>query len=186
MDQHMLFDRFFSTIKTERLSLRPLQAEDETDMFEYTQNPVSSSYLKWTAHTNITQTREFIRQILANYQSKENFLWGISLQETGKLIGAVHLFDVHIGDGNAELSYIINPAFQGKGYASEAVRAVIRYALDTMNLIRVQARCDVENIASEQVMIKSGMQYEGTLRKSFFIKGRYRDFKLYSIVREVF
>ncbi len=65
----------------------------------------------------------------------------------------------------------------------EAVRAVIRFGFGRMGLNRVQARCIAENVASARVMEKAGMAYEGTLRESEFIKGAYRDMKLYSILR---
>jgi ribosomal-protein-alanine N-acetyltransferase len=53
-----------------------------------------------------------------------------------------------------------------------------------MDLVRIQARCFVENAASEKVMKKVGMSYEGTIRKAMFIKGAHQDLKLYSILRE--
>lgn len=65
----------------------------------------------------------------------------------------------------------------------EAVRAVIRFGFVRMGLNRLQARCIAENTASARVMEKAGMSYEGTLRESEYVKGAYRDMKLYSILR---
>ena len=53
-----------------------------------------------------------------------------------------------------------------------------------MQLNRVEAKCVDENESSERVMQKVGMQYEGTARSALFIKGRFRDIKIYSILRE--
>lgn len=53
-----------------------------------------------------------------------------------------------------------------------------------MNLERIQARCFVENIGSEQVMKKIGMTFEGIIRKGMFVKEKHRDLKLYSILKE--
>jgi len=55
-----------------------------------------------------------------------------------------------------------------------------------MELVRVQARCLVENIGSQRVMEKIGMSYEGTVRKGIKVKGQHWDLKLYSILKEEF
>ncbi len=65
----------------------------------------------------------------------------------------------------------------------EAVRAMIAFGFESMGLNRMEARCIAENAASARVMEKSGMTYEGTLRQREFIKGVYRDMKLYAILR---
>jgi [ribosomal protein S5]-alanine N-acetyltransferase len=69
---------------------------------------------------------------------------------------------------------------------SEAVSAVIDFGFREMQLNKIQARCEVNNIASARVMEKVGMQLEGILRQQLFVKGRYWDLKTYSILREEF
>ncbi len=66
----------------------------------------------------------------------------------------------------------------------EAVRAMIRFGFEMMNLNRVEARCIAENIASARVMEKAGMTFEGILREHMFVKGKYQDLKMYSILRK--
>ncbi len=83
----------------------------------------------------------------------------------------------------AELGYVLSREHWGKGLTPEAVRAVSRFGFGRMKLNRVEARCIAENTASARVMEKAEMAYEGTLRKREFIKGAYRDMKLYSILR---
>jgi len=55
-----------------------------------------------------------------------------------------------------------------------------------MDLVRIQARCFIENTASARVMEKLGMTYEGTLRKSWNLKGEHQDLKMYSILKDEF
>lgn len=55
-----------------------------------------------------------------------------------------------------------------------------------MDLVRLQARCYLENIGSARVMEKAEMSFEGIIRKGLFIKGRHRDLKMYSILKEEF
>lgn len=55
-----------------------------------------------------------------------------------------------------------------------------------MDLVRIQARCVVENIGSARVMEKAGMSFEGIIRKGILMKGKHRDLKIYSILNEEF
>lgn len=84
---------------------------------------------------------------------------------------------------SAEIGYILSPDYWGKGLAAEAANELIKFGFNKMDLVRIQAKCFAEHIASQRVMEKAGMNYEGTLRKELFIKEKHRDIKLYSIVR---
>ena len=82
-----------------------------------------------------------------------------------------------------ELDWKIGKAYWGNGYAAEAATAVIRYLLDQVGFHRVQAKCCVDNSASQRVMQKVGMTKKGVLRDYFFSKnGCWRDVVLYSLV----
>ena len=83
----------------------------------------------------------------------------------------------------AELGYVLSRKLWGRGLMPEAVRAVVRFGFGRMELNRIEARCIIENAASARVMEKAGMTCEGTLREREFIKGAYRDMRLYSILR---
>lgn len=63
------------------------------------------------------------------------------------------------------------------------VATIVRFGFEALGLNKVVARCFPENTASESVMLKAGMSYEGTLREHLFIRDRYRDLKVYSILR---
>lgn len=174
----------FQSIETERLILRPFTMEDAPAMFAYTSVPENCRYVRWDAHTEPAQDEEFLREVLERYENHRDFIWGITLRETGQLIGTCRLFDIRPDDGRVEVSYMISPAVQGKGYASEAIRGVIRYAFSVLGFTRVQARCVAENLASERVMQKCGMQLEGVLRCYARMHGKPCDFKVYAIVRD--
>ena len=173
---------YFRSVETQRLLLRPFTMDDAPAMFEYTSVSENCRYLKWDAHTHLAQAESFLAGVMERYRNHQDFIWGITLRETGRLIGTCRLFDIHMDDGRAEVSYMMNPNVQGKGYASEAVRGVIEYAFNILGLTRIQARCAAENFASERVMQKSGMQLEGVLRRYSNIHGKLWDFKMYAIL----
>lgn len=81
---------------------------------------------------------------------------------------------------------MISKDYWGMGIATEAVKELFKFGFNNMELIRIQARCFVENIGSARVMEKSGMSFEGINRKSMFVKGKHHDLKMYSILKEEF
>lgn len=87
---------------------------------------------------------------------------------------------------SAELGYVLSRSYWGRGLMPEAVRAMIRFGFQRMDLNRIEARCIAKNTASARVMEKAGMTREGTLRESELIKGAFRDMKRYSILRREF
>lgn len=81
---------------------------------------------------------------------------------------------------SARLTYEVARELWGKGIATEAARAVLGYGFDTVGLNRVDAYCREGNAASQRVLEKVGMRYEGMLRQLWFLKGAYRNMRFYS------
>ena len=110
--------------------------------------------------------------------------WGLVLKVSGAFVGTcgmeVNLAPEH---ARAELGYVLAREYWGRGLMPEAVRGMLRFCFGRMDLNRVEARCIAENTASARVMEKAGMTYEGTLREREYVKGAYRDMKIYSILR---
>ncbi len=76
------------------------------------------------------------------------------------------------------------PSERGKGYGTEAVRIMVDYLFLSKNIMRIQAETHPENVASHRVLEKARFRREGTIRKSFFSRGVWRDTVLFSILRE--
>jgi RimJ/RimL family protein N-acetyltransferase len=76
------------------------------------------------------------------------------------------------------------PSERGRGYCSEAVSIMLDYLFLSMDTMRIQATTDVRNLASQKVLEKAGFKKEGTLRKTWFVRGVWTDDYLYSIIRE--
>jgi ribosomal-protein-alanine N-acetyltransferase len=171
-------------LETERLLLRKLRTTDARDMFEYASDQEVARYTTWEAHTTVDDSAQFIEIIRAVYanESPSNWTWGVELKDTGKVIGtfAIWGWPQH---ARAEVGYAVGRAYWGRGLVTEAVREVLKFAFDTLGLNRIEARCVPENIGSARVMEKVGMTFEGLLREQMFIKGRFDDMKIYSILR---
>ena len=103
------------------------------------------------------------------------------LKKAGDIIGSIMHFPV--GD-LMEIGYGIVTKERRKGYCTEAVKIMVDYLFLSKKIIRIQAHTDIRNRASERVLEKSGFKKEGIIRKLSFIRGKWRDIALYSILRE--
>ncbi|MCC3603264.1 MAG: GNAT family N-acetyltransferase [Microcoleus sp. PH2017_29_MFU_D_A] len=174
------------TIETERLLLRKITLNDASDMFEYASNPEVSEYTMWSTHTSIEDTKYFLKSLTKMYKRKELVDWGIVHKAEKKFIGTCGYVEWSMTHSRAEIGYALSARYWREGYMSEAVNAIIEFGFREMLLNRIVGRCEVNNIASVRVMEKVGMQLEGILRQQLFVKGRYWDLKIYSILREEF
>ncbi len=171
-------------LETERLVLRKMRLDDAEAMFAYASDPEVTRYVLWDTHRSIEDSESFLRLVTEGYARGDFGGWGIVLREDGAFVGTCGLDAGYAPEhARAELGYVLSREYWGRGLMPEAARAVIRFGFVRMKLNRIEARCIAENAASARVMEKAGMTYEGTLREREFIKGAYRDMKLYSILR---
>jgi [ribosomal protein S5]-alanine N-acetyltransferase len=171
-------------LETERLLLRKMRLDDADAMFAYASDPEVTRYVLWDTHRSIKDSESFLRFATEGYERGDFGGWGIVLKDSGAFVGTCGIEAGYAPEhARGELGYVLSREQWGKGLMPEAARAVIRFGFRRMGLNRVEARCIAENTASARVMEKVGMTYEGTLREREFIKGAYRDMRLYSILR---
>jgi ribosomal-protein-alanine N-acetyltransferase len=151
------------TFQTERLRLRkPVVDDAETIFHAYAQDAEVSKYLTWRPNRSIEETREFIGSCLAGWKERRSFHWVILRKAPEQLVGMV---SARVEGPKLELGYVLARVHWNRGYMTEAVKAVIVWALDQPSIYRVWSVCDVENLASARVMEKAGMTKEGILRR---------------------
>ena len=178
--------RLFSkipVIETERLILREMKKSDTKDMYEYSSNPMTSEFLLWNVHKDIDFTQDFVNYVISKYKSGEYNDWALEHKEDKKMIGTCGFTRIDEENRVAEIGYVLNPDYWGEGLATEAVEAVLKFAFDTMNMHRVEAKFMFGNDASLAVMKKVGMKFEGYQRDALFVKGRYRTIGISSILK---
>lgn len=171
-------------IKSERLLLRELRLTDAKDMFEYTSIPEVSKFLLWNPHKSIKEDEDYIRNCLQE-ENETSFFLGVELVSEKKLIGCIHVFHITRKHMRAEFSTILSPHYQSKGYATEAIRAIIGY-LFREGFVRVQSMCDCENERSEEMLKRCGMTCEGILKNFAILKdGKAHPMKMYAICNDL-
>lgn len=178
-----LFFQNTPQLETERLLLRKLVPEDAADIFEYAADDDVAKYMSWDTHKTLEDSQRFINFTLDRYIKDDAGEWGIILKESGKLIGAVGFHGFDKKNSRAEIGYVLGRRYWGKGIMPEAVRRVLRFAFNELNLNRIECVHALPNEKSGRVMQKTGMTFEGIARERIFVKGKYWDVKQYAILR---
>jgi ribosomal-protein-alanine N-acetyltransferase len=129
-----------------------------------------------------SQARDWISRIAVSAAKGTEFAFAVTCHE--ELIGAVGLRDTNREHGVAELGAWIAIDYWGKGYATEAARAVVRFGFEQLSLNRICAHHMVRNPASGRMLTKIGMKHEGCLRQRVRKWGLFEDVIVLSILRE--
>ncbi len=172
-------------LQGERVRLRPIESdEDLRYLFKNFNDPEAMG-----EHLNFEARSWDAFQAWVKDAAKSNaqltfFL--IVKNDDGRTIGSmVHFVPSPMSKSCLEIGYGIDePELRGKGYAPESARLLIDYLFSTKPLERIQATANSDNLASQHVLEKLGFVKEGTLRKNDFVKGRFVDTLIYSLLRE--
>jgi [ribosomal protein S5]-alanine N-acetyltransferase len=150
-------------IETERLALRPPRLDDAKAIFtSYATDEEVARYVRWRPHTSASETEEFLRRAVAFVEDGSRLTWVLTRRGDDAPLGMIEL---RPQGHKASAGYVLARPFWGKGYMTEALRAVTDYAFNDPGMYRVWAVCDVDNVASARVMEKAGMSFEGILRR---------------------
>ncbi len=160
-------------LESARLILRAMKRDDAEDMFEYSHRDDVTKYLLWEPHPDVNYTRRYLSFATSKYKSGGFYDWAIIWKENQKMIGTCGFTTIDTKNQSCQIGYVVNPNYQGRGIATEAVRRVTDFAFNTLGLIRVSAEYMSENSTSRRVMEKAGMKYEGTHRSCLWVKGRF-------------
>jgi ribosomal-protein-alanine N-acetyltransferase len=171
-------------LSTDRLILRKLALSDADDMHDYAHRADVTRYLTWSPHPNISYTREYLAYVSEHYRAGDFFDWAVVDRESDRMIGTCGFTRFRYEADCGEIGYVLHPAYWGRGIATEAVEAVIRFGFQRLELNRIEAKFMEGNIASRRVMEKNGMTFEGIGRQSMYVKGEYHNVGVCSILRD--
>lgn len=176
---------FFEThpvLETERLRLRAITVEDAEDVFDYGKDPESNMFMPWPTHLTIADTYAYLETIPKNHAARERLGFAITLKEDGKFIGSCDYHTISLAHHRVMLGYVLNKKHWGNGYMTEAVHEMIRFAFEEMEMHRVSAHCDEDNIRSARVMERCGMKFEGMMKDYELRRGVFVSTKTYAII----
>jgi RimJ/RimL family protein N-acetyltransferase len=155
----MRVDTGFEPIQTERLRLRRSSPEDAETISAYRSNPEVHRYQGWE-RTDPGGIRAEIEEMAGRMPGEPGGWVQLSVEERegGRLVGDVGLSPAEGEQGVIKVGYTVSPPFQGRGYATEAVAALVGYAFDRLGADVVRAYASANNLPSIRVAEKVGMR----------------------------
>ena len=175
----------FTELKTPRLLLRKLKKQDAFDFYRFAASETVTRYMLWNPHKDISESVASIEKSLTRYNEGTYYRWGIALQDTEQLIGIIDLLGFDEETNFCSFAYMIAEEFWGKGYGTEALKAVLDFAFLHLKVAAVEADHFADNAASGIVMRKAGMQYIGTESDKYEKNGISYDAPRYRITLEM-
>ncbi len=166
-----------------RLLLRDFTPEDWQDVHAYASQPEACRFQAWGPNTP-EESRAYVEEIvrLSQARPRTGFHLAVVFPPTRTVIGAGGLSIRHQRFRSGDLSYIIHPDYWKRGFATEVAHTLLAFGFTSLHLHRIWATCDPRNLASERVLQKLCMRYEGRMRETMFIRDGWRDSLLYSLL----
>lgn len=160
------------------MTLRKLTVGDLDHFYVWASDLEVAKSMTWEAYSSLEEAEKFLNEIAAHHP------WFKAICLDGVPIGSITLTQ---GKGaqacKAEIGFVIAKSYWGKGITTLALKEAINLGFDDLKIQRIEAFVDPENIASQKILIKAGMQLEGLLRNYILFKGKVRDRYIFSITK---
>lgn len=172
-------------VATGRLLLRPMEAGDAEAIHAYQSLPEIARYQYWEP-----RSLEEIREKLAEWvpmrrlDGEGTLAFAVETLNERRLIGDVSLRVTAVEARQGTFGFTLNPEHQGRGYATEACRALLKIGFDDLGLHRIFACCDARNRASWRVMERLGMRREAHFREHALFKGGWDEEFYYALLED--
>lgn len=170
-------------LETARLGLRRFGAGDAAVLAAYRSVPEVARYQGWEAPVRLGTAVRLVRDWAAAAPEEPGwFQYAVELRADRTLVGDI---GVKLDESLrlAEIGYTFAPEHQGRGYATEAVGALLRDLFDRRGVHRVSAVCDRRNDRSAALLRRLGFTEEGMLRQAAFYHGEWVDELMFGLLR---
>jgi len=172
-------------IEGERIVLRKLRLSDALDIYKNLQD---KEMVKWTLNIPWPYKKQdavkWIKRTHYKIKNKKEYAFGIVLKTENRIIGAISLMHIDWKNKNAEIGYWLGKKYWGKGYMTEAVRLILKFAFEKLKLHRIYANLFEENVASRRVLEKAGFKLEGIMREHRYRYNKWHNELKFGILKK--
>lgn len=180
-------------LRTERLVLRPIEASDAADVYEYQRLPEVIRYLPWPERDRASGFEHTAKRAAGRVLAADEDFVFLAATLPGapstddpardRVIGDFMVRVSSVQHARLELGWVLHPDFQGRGYAREAAGTVLDFVFESLNPHRVEAFLDARNAASAALCERLGMRCEATLLEEEYNDGEWQDTAVYGVLR---
>jgi ribosomal-protein-alanine N-acetyltransferase len=169
-------------LHTDRLRLRPFRASDLKAVHALYGDVENLRYWGVDPSPSLDSTRKLLRWHITG-APRNYMIWAVEEKKSKRLVGMINYFRRDLRERRVEVGWLIRSAAQGKGYMTEAGRALLRYLIDTLGVHRVEALIRPENKPSAALAKRLGFRLEGgPLRDRWLVDGQWRSVMLYGLI----
>ena len=159
-------------LRTENLILRRYRIEDVDELYRrFGTDPEMVRYSGWNPYATPEMTLETVRRFIESYADEHSYSWVMDAEDN--IVGTIGAYDYK--DDRIEAGFSVDRGWQGRGFATEALKKVLEYLLENEGISCVTAWCAAENIGSKRVLEKAGMQLVRTEKDSLSVGGKTYD-----------
>ncbi len=172
-------------LKSARLLLRPMEADDAEIILGYRSDAIANQYQGWIPKT-IGDVLDFIKNRVSRTIDMAGTWYQFVLikNESGELIGDIGVCFLDADKKQVELGYTLDKNHQGKGYATEALVEIIGYLFNELNKHRIVTSIDPRNIKSIELVERLGFRKEAHFKESILLNGEWADDLVYAILKD--
>ena len=163
---------------TERLILRRYRPEDADDLHRYLgTDPAMYKYSGWNPYATREMAQETVRRFIDSYDDEHSYSWVMDIDDV--IVGTIGAYDYK--DDHIEVGFSIEPGWQGRGLATEALKKVLEYLTENEGILCVTAWCAADNVGSKRVLEKAGMKLAGTEKNGLTVGDKVYDKLIYEL-----
>lgn len=173
----------FPVLKTKRLTLREIQPSDSLEIFKMRASGRVNQFITRENMMTIESSRELIEKTLAAYQNKQAIAWAGILRENKNIIGTCGFNQIDFLNHRAEIGGELSVDYWGKNIAIEAVEAIVKFGLETINLHTIEAKVSPSNRGAIYLLENIGFKKEAHFVDRIFFRERYSDMAVYTLIK---
>lgn len=172
----------FQELHTERILLRKVEQLDAPFILKGLSNDDLTKFMLIRYYT-LDEVQGQMDYYANHYQNKTGFYWLMELKNNKEPIGVIGINNLSGIHKKAEIGFWLLPAFWGKGFTTEAGKAVLNFCFSQLGLNRIEATVETENPASIAIIKKLGLQHEGTFREYEINNGAFIDLMMFALLK---
>lgn len=167
---------------TEHLILRRYRPDDAEQLYEILgTDPEMNKYSGWNPYASREMAQETVRRFIDSYNDEHSYSWVMDANGDDVVAGTIGAYDYD--NDQIEVGFSVGKAWQGRGFATEALKTILEYLTENEGIHRVTAWCAADNIGSRKVLEKSGMQLVSTDMGGLAVNDRIYDKMIYEYRR---
>jgi [ribosomal protein S5]-alanine N-acetyltransferase len=172
----------FPLLHTSRLELVEIRQEHLQDLFMIFSNSEVTRYYNIITLKEEPEAQKYLDHFANRFANQQGIRWGLSEKGKNGIIGTIG-FNNFTPHHRANIGFDLLPAYWNKGYTTEALRAVLDFGFNNLEINRIEAEVMQNNTASEMVLLKTGFTKEGLLRDWMLFNNRHYDMTMFSLLQ---